>query len=136
MAAPGKRAADQTATGDGHGGSAPANFWPIHLGSTGCTSPAPVVAPAAACERSNLSTIRLEAFDPEGDTVTLDIAGLLEGVDVGQSLELAPPGCMSGFDDPDCPKLFSNLGLSLETGQSAPSQRLFSVMRERARAGR
>lgn len=104
MAAPGKGAA----AGDGHGGSAPANLWPIHLGSTGCASPAPVVAPAAVCERPNLSTIRLEVFDPEVDTVALNIATLLEGVDVGQSLELAPPGCMSGFDDPDCPKLFSN----------------------------
>lgn len=111
----------------GHGGGAPANFWPIHLGSTGCTSPAPVVGPAAECARPNLSTVRLEAFNPESDTVTLDIAAMLEGVDIGQSLELAPPGCMSGFDDPDCPELFSNLGLSLETGRPADTQRLFSV---------
>lgn len=120
----------------GDGGGAPSNFWPIHLGSTGCTSPAPVVGPAAACTRPNLSTVHLEPFNPMSDIVTLDIAGLLEGVNVGQSLELAPPGCMSGFDDPDCKGLFSNFGLALKTGQPAASQRLFSVTIRGAQADR
>ncbi len=114
----------------------PANFWPIHLGSTGCTSPAPVVGPATACARPNLSTARLESFNPATDAVKLDVAALLKGVDVGKSLELAPPGCMSGFDDPDCRKLFGNFGLALKTGRPAASQTLFSVTGGGAQAAR
>ena len=118
------------------GDGAANGFWPIHLGSTGCSSPAPVVSPAAECARPNLSTVRLESFSPANDTVTLDVATLLKGVDVGKSLELAPPGCMSGFDDPDCPTLFKNLGLALETGKATSSQTLFRVTGGGARASR
>ncbi len=118
------------------GDGAANGFWPIHLGSTGCTSPAPVVSPTAECARPNLSTVRLESFNPTSDTVTLDVARLLEGVDVGKSLELAPPGCMSGFDDPDCPTLFKNLGLALETGKATASQTLFRVTGGGARTSR
>ena len=130
---------DHSGMAMGHGGmdmGAANGFWPIHLGSTGCTSPAPVVGPAAACARPNLSTVRLESFNPASDTVTLDVATLLKGVNVGKSLELAPPGCMSGFDDPDCPVLFKNLGLALKTGQPTTSQTLFSVTGGGARASR
>ena len=118
------------------GDGAANGFWPIHLGSTGCGSPAPVVGPAAECARPNLSTVRLESFSPANDTVTLDVATLLKGVDVGKSLELAPPGCMSGFDDPDCPTLFKNLGLALETGKATSSQTFFRVAGGGARASR
>lgn len=129
-------AADTAEGGNGHGSAAPANFWPIHLGSTDCVSPAPVVGPAEPCGKPNVSTIRLETFNPDTDAVTLDVASLLEGVDVGQSLEVAPPGCMSGFDDPDCPSLFGNFGLSLETGQPAAGQKLFGVRGGDAQASR
>ena len=133
-------AADTEVANDSGGmdmGDGAANgFWPVHLGSTGCTSPAPVVAPTSECSRPNLSTVRLESFSPASDTVTLDVARLLEGVNVGKSLELAPPGCMSGFDDPDCPALFKNLGLALETGQPTTSQTLFRVTGGGARASR
>ena len=118
------------------GDGAANGFWPIHLGSTGCSSPAPVVSPAAECARPNLNTVRLESFSPANDTVTLDVATLLKGVDVGKSLELAPPGCMSGFDDPDCPTLFKNLGLALETGKATSSQTFFRVAGGGARASR
>lgn len=114
----------------------PANFWPIHLGSLGCDAPAPVVSPVGPCERPNLGSVRLATFRPGSDTVTLDLAALLEGVDVGRSLELAPPGCMSGFDDPDCAVLMGNLGVSLTTGAGSPTQRLFGVAGEATQAGR
>ena len=117
-------------------GGAANGFWPIHLGSTGCSSPAPVISPATECARPNLSTVHLESFNPASDAVKLDVAGLLKGVNVGKSLELAPPGCMSGFDDPDCCNLFGNFGLALKTGQATASQSLFSVTGGGARAGR
>ena len=106
---------------DGHGGAAQAGLWPIHLGSTGCDAPARVVPPATPCANPNLAQVRLENFDVANDTVVADVSALLEGVDVSQSLELAPPGCMSGPEDPDCTVLFTHFGL----GADAAAQTFF-----------
>ena len=97
----------------GHGGAAQAGLWPIHIGSTGCDSSASVIAPATPCANPNVTDIRLENIDLE-DTIIADVNGLLDGVDVSQSLETAPPGCMSGPEDPDCDALFSNLSLAAD----------------------
>lgn len=63
------------------------------------------------------------------DTIVADLARLYEGVDLSQSLELAPPGCMSGHDDPDCEVVFTNLGLDLQSGSSEPGASFFRVAR-------
>jgi len=105
------------------------NFWPIHLGSTGCTSDNGLTPPDVPCSQPNLPEITLTNFDPTSDVIVADMATLLSAVDVSTST-LKPPGCMSGQSDPDCPNLFSNLGLSLETGQcvnDCQSQTLFQV---------
>ena len=69
--------------------------------------------------------VRLDGFDPEQDVIVADLAGLLAEVDVSRSLEMAPPGCMSVTDDPDCTQLFPNLGLELTTGAAATTQTFF-----------
>ena len=97
---------------EGHGGAAQAGLWPIHIGSTGCDSTASVIPPATPCANPNLTEVRLENIDLENDTIVADVNGLLDGVDVSQSLETAPPGCMSGPEDPDCSALFANLNLA------------------------
>ncbi|ADI14006.1 MbnP family copper-binding protein [Truepera radiovictrix] len=114
---------------DTEGHAAPREgFWPLHLGSTGCASPSSVVPPNAECERPNRVEVRLE-LDPMRDTIVADLARLYEGVDLSQSLELAPPGCMSGHDDPDCEVVFTNLGLDLQSGSSEPGASFFRVAR-------
>lgn len=105
--------------------------WPIHLGSTGCTGEVATLPPSEPCARPNVVTVQLDDFDPSEDTVVADIAALLGFSDVSQSLELAPPGCMSGPADPDCDTLFlRGFGLSRESG-TCPSglcdQQLFRV---------
>lgn len=105
----------------GHSGSAMPGFWPIHLGSTGCVSEASTVAPSTECSTPNTLEVRFDNFDVTNDTVIADVATLLSNVDVSQSLELMPPGCMSGPQDPDCSVLFENLGLT------AASQQLFKI---------
>ena len=95
-----------------HGGAAQAGLWPIHIGSTGCDSSASVIPPATPCANPNVAEVRLEDIDLENDTIIADVSALLEDVDVSQSLEMAPPGCMSGGEDPDCSALFANLSLS------------------------
>lgn len=122
--------ADEVAASAGAQGHASGGMglWPIHIGSTGCASPAPVIAPTDACSRPNVASVRLEPFDATQDTITFDAAGLVDGVDVSKSLELAPPGCMSGFDDPDCLHVFENMGISLEDGQAQEgAQNIFRV---------
>ena len=98
-------------------GKDPAELWAIHIGSTGCVADARVMAPQAPCANPNLVNVRLENIDLNSSVIVADIGALLTNVDVSQSLELAPPGCMSGADDPDCSSLFKNLGLTDDAGQ-------------------
>ena len=89
--------------------------WNIHLGSTGCDSAAAVVAPAEICSRPNVPAVMLENFDFENDVVVADLTTLLSGINLAEN-DPMPPGCQSGFDDPDCPTLFENLGMSVDNG--------------------
>ncbi len=97
----------------GDGGPTPYN---LHLGATGCASPAPVVAPDGPCQRPNRPSLELP-IDPAQGRVVLDVAGLFAGIDTRFNTPDTPPGCMSGPDDPECVPVFRNLGLSVETGR-------------------
>lgn len=115
---------------DGHDGP---SFWPVHIGSTGCESPAAVIAPEVPCANPNVMNVRLEGIDPFSSIIQFDLSALFANVDVSQSLELAPPGCMSGTLDPDCDNLFVNLGLDLNTGQVRGDSIVFSVAGDETR---
>ena len=109
--ASGGQASGESSAHGGHGGAPSAGLWPIHIGSTSCASEASVIPPATPCANPNLTEVRLENIDLE-DMIIADVSALLDDVDVSQSLETAPPGCMSGPEDPDCSALFGNLNLS------------------------
>lgn len=115
-------AAANNGMGDGHDGTAPAGFWPFHLGSIGCESPASAIPPQSPCRYPNTVEVRFEAFDPDRDIIVADVLELLDGVDVSQSLEAPPPGCMSGVADPDCAVIMQNVGAWSDT------QRFFRVI--------
>lgn len=106
------------------------NAWNIHLGSTGCQSPAGAVPPTERCARPNIATITFDEFDFENGVIVADLGTLLTAVPLYENT-LMPPGCMSGVDDPDCPALFPNFGLSLNDGGcpegDCSSQTLFRV---------
>ena len=105
------------------------NFWPIHLGSTGCASANSQTPPTAPCSNPNLPEITFSNFNATSQTIVADIATVLNGVDVSTSVP-QPSGCMSSKSDPDCNNLFPNLGLSLETGQcinECKDQKLFRL---------
>ncbi|MEL7061379.1 MAG: MbnP family copper-binding protein [Acidobacteriota bacterium] len=87
-----------------------------HVGSTGCASPAITSPPVEPCSRPNRVTVTLADFDPRSDTVALDLAAIVDGIDITASVP-RPPGCMSGPSDPDCVQVFANLGLDLATGR-------------------
>lgn len=91
----------------------------VHIGSTDCGGDGTrALTDRDACGRLNTPAVALDDFDPERDTVAVDIRALLAGVDFTVTTEeTTVPGveCHS-FDQPDCPTVFGNLGLSFATG--------------------
>lgn len=86
-------------------------------------------APSSPCANPNLVSIRLNKFDPTQNRIVADLASLLTNVNLAQSKPM-PAGCMSGIEDPDCTRLFPNLGLSLKSGvcqNNCRGQRFFRV---------
>ena len=95
---------------------APTMTYLAHVGSTGCESAAPTMPPAEPCSRPNRARIFIEDFNPKTDEVRLNLAGLVDEIDITRSV-LRPPGCMAAPTDPDCRQVFANLGLNLATGR-------------------
>lgn len=105
----------------------------FHLGSTGCTGDA-TTGQVVSCTAPNRPTISLtqdfsvNSTTNKTSTVVLDYAKLIMGVNINLETGGAV-GCMSGATDPECPAMFSNLGLAhpLATSGSTPIQQVFSV---------
>ena len=98
-----------------------------HLGATNCDGS---VQDGFECAYANLPAVRIDGFDPERDTIVVDAAKILAGVDVehvpdGVSDTL--PGCMAFPGDPECPAMMAPLGLRFEYNASAGVQTVFSV---------
>lgn len=95
----------------------------VHLGSTGCAGDG---RGNVTCAEENLAEVALDGFDPEADTIAVDVADLLSesAIDTNQG---GPPGCQGSYDDADCEPIFHALGLTYG-GVAAPApQRFFSV---------
>jgi len=99
-------------------GAPPMNNWFFHLGSTGCESDASSTPPQVECAKPNRPTYSFQNFDHANDTLVLDLAGVLDDVDVSTNTLDTPPGCMSfPADVDDCVDLFPNLGLDWDSGE-------------------
>lgn len=96
--------------------------WFFHLGSSGCTGN---TAEGYNCSASNQSTVSLSGFDPTKNQVVLDVAGLYADSDLDHSIDNKTDrvaGCMSGLTDPECPALFSQVGLAADgSAQAVPA---------------
>jgi uncharacterized repeat protein (TIGR04052 family) len=102
----------------------PAGFH-MHLGSTGCVSESATEAPEEECGQPNRPTIRLEGFDPAESVVVLDVAAMVEGMDLSVNTEGTALGCMSGPTDPECLVPMTSLGLPF--GEAPPAMRAFRL---------
>ncbi|PWB94912.1 MbnP family copper-binding protein [Methylosinus sporium] len=89
--------------------------WMVHIGSTACKGN-PATGEIVACAHENRFTVALDRFDPKTQRVEFDLSKLLENSDIVADKGGAV-GCMSALDDPECPAVFSALGLNL--GDSA-----------------
>ncbi|WP_437586527.1 MbnP family copper-binding protein [Sorangium sp. So ce1000] len=94
----------------------------VHLGSTGCVSGAG--GEVTACDRPNVAEIAFQDIDPLTTKVLVDYAALVSDSDVSANAGGAP-GCMSDPTDPDCPPLFTHLGIDLTDGSSHPDRQSF-----------
>lgn len=91
--------------------------WNVHIGSVACESAAPVTAPDNECGRPNRAEIVLEGMDPTAETIQVDLAAFVAGVDITANTVDTPPGCMSMMMEPaDCNPVFGSVGLDFATG--------------------
>lgn len=103
--------------------------WPVHLGSTGCNGVKPSNGEVLFCSNPNRGDYVFAAFNSSSQKIVLDLDELFRTSDVtfngGGS-----KGCMSSVDDPECPAVFTALGIDLKTGMTADgtkTQKIFSV---------
>jgi uncharacterized repeat protein (TIGR04052 family) len=107
------------------GGRAPSFF--SHVGSTQCAGD-PADGGTPSCARKNRAVVRLMGFDPAKNKILVDAKKLLEGSNIDLNTPDTIPGCMSSPTDPECPAVFTRLGLDIATGApGATSQTVFSV---------
>lgn len=106
--------------------------WNFHLGSTRCESAGAEAPPGAECGRPNRPQIRLDDFNPEADTIVLDLEALFADSNLADNTPETPLGCQSfPAEAEDCETLFTNLGLSFESGlceRDCTQQSLFSIV--------
>jgi uncharacterized repeat protein (TIGR04052 family) len=108
----------------------------FHLGGTDCAGG---VKDGITCKYDNIASVALSGFQMGKSQLNLDIAPLYSGVDINHTVDGMTDfvaGCMAFSGDPECPAMFSALGLAFEPGASAASatspgaptqQRMFTV---------
>ncbi|MCC6625555.1 MAG: metallo-mystery pair system four-Cys motif protein [Deltaproteobacteria bacterium] len=97
----------------------------LHVGSMGCQL-GEGTTEVASCAAPNRPAIELTGFDPASDTIVIDYAALVDGLDLADD-QGGAPGCMSAADDPECVTIFGHLGLDITTGLPASGQTAFRV---------
>jgi len=90
----------------------------FHLGSTQCTGT--VAAQDIRCDHPNRSEVGFERFDPDADTVLLDLGTLFEATDL-----TANDVCHA--EGPGCDPLMTRLGIDMGTGRADGLQAVFTV---------
>lgn len=88
--------------------------WLFHLGSTGCSAPSVMRAPAKPCKQPNQVLMELP-FNTITKSIDIDLAGLLKGVTVTKN-----NSCQSAPDDKNCQQLLNNIGVNSQ-------QQVFSI---------
>lgn len=89
--------------------------WNMHLGSTGCTGN-PATGEVVNCSAPNRVNLTFASFNTGTQRLVVDLQKLFLGANLSQNLGGAL-GCMSGKTDPECPAVFTPLGLDIATGQ-------------------
>ena len=110
----------------------------MHVGSTGCAADGELALENQdSCEFVNTPHVEIDAFDLAADSVALDLAALVAGLDFlspiydPDTFEVIGEGvgveCHSSPDQPDCPVLFDNFGVDIATGEASAANNLVFV---------
>lgn len=100
--------------------------WPVHIGSTACEGVNPSSGDILFCGNPNRGDYVFASFNSATQKMVLNLDSLFAGSDVTQN-KGGSKGCMSSTSDPECPTVFSTLGLDIATGMTSGSQKIFSV---------
>lgn len=96
----------------------------VQIASSGCVGD-PRVGDVVSCERPNRGAVELEDVDLESDVIVVDLASLLDGVDVRSDTS-----CHADAAEGPCARVFAAAGVSAADGQPSPAtQTLFRVER-------
>ncbi len=112
---------------DAKAAGTPTQAFSFHLGSTGCMGGARG-AEVPQCANPNRVTVALDKFDPQRDTVAVDVGTLLAQTRLDANTPKTPAGCMAFPKDADCNEVMPRLGLAYDE-HPAQKQVLFSVRR-------
>lgn len=96
--------------------------FPIHIGSTGCVASSITTPPLEECAHPNLAMVKIDDFDPDVDSIVLDMDRLIAGAELIKNHANSAPGCMSGQHDEDCAAVFHALGLPF--GSLPPAEQI------------
>jgi uncharacterized repeat protein (TIGR04052 family) len=86
--------------------------WYIHMGATGCEG---TPEQGIACAFGNRATVTVTGVNPDAPRVVLDMQALYAGNDLDAPIDFMSDfvnGCMAFPGDPECPSVFSGLGLT------------------------
>ncbi len=95
-------------------------FW-IHAGSAGCQG---TVGHITGCSFPNRIEVFLPDFVPGESAVSVDLAALVNGTDLGDGIA---SDCSSGPPETSCNAPFAALGIDFSTGDQAGNQRVFAL---------
>lgn len=86
------------------------SVFPYHLGSTGCVADAAATGTGGyTCTSPNQFDVRVAAFNPASQRLTVDLQALFAGNNVTQNTTGTAGGCMSSASDPQCTAMFTML---------------------------
>jgi len=107
-----------------HKGAQPGEAY-MHVGSTDCGGDGTkALTDRDSCGHINGARVSLSSFEPATDTIAVDVRALVSGLDFDVSNEettYVGIECHSSPSQPDCPILFGNLGIDMDTGTSNPA---------------
>lgn len=98
----------------------------LHMGATSCDG---TPSTGFSCASGNVAEVELSGFDLDESAVEFDIGKLWADLDVDHQIDNQTDfiqGCMAFAGDPECPAIFTKLGLNID-GSSNGGQTLFTV---------
>lgn len=98
----------------------------LHMGATSCDG---TPSGGFTCASGNVTEVELSGFDLDESAVAFDIAKLWSDLDLDHQIDEqtdSVQGCMAFAGDPECPAVFTKLGLDID-GTSNRGQTLFTV---------